>query len=117
MKVDSMEDVLSELPLFAKNERLKLRLYFLIIEWQTAYPNVDIKKQLGWAHAWVSANGRRAPKKDLVRFLNTWMKRESRMTTAHVKPSAPAAYHESKPPEEEIMTAEDFAKMRQALKK
>jgi hypothetical protein len=45
--------------------------------WKAAYPRVDIDGELRKAAAWIIANPRRAPRKDLRRFLTSWLSRAS----------------------------------------
>ena len=43
--------------------------------WTTAYPGIDIIREIGKAFAWCVSNPSRAPKKDYGRFLNSWLSR------------------------------------------
>ena len=94
------------------------RLAFLEIEWQRAYPNVQLQKQIGWAHAWLLSNGKKYT--DMGRFLNNWFRRcqqdleKAGMSTSPIQ--MPKTYKEEKPKEEEIMTADDFKKMRREIR-
>ena len=93
----------------------RLEIFQLIPKWATVY-EVDesmIMKQIEWAHVWCDANPKRAPKKDPIRFLGNWMRIARQMGTLVRR--KPAFYVESKPSENEIMTGEDWAKMREVI--
>lgn len=44
--------------------------------WQAAYGSVDIGKELKRAAAWIASNPSKAPKREVSRFLNSWLARE-----------------------------------------
>lgn len=113
-----VEDVLKGLKLFENNFGLRAKIETLLTEWKRAYPSVDIKSQLAWAHSWLSSNPKNM-KKDLPRFLNNWMKSEERRNQERrgTERRAPMLYKEHRPPEDELLTPEDFQKMREALRK
>jgi hypothetical protein len=71
--VETLEDLFRNLPKF-KNDTL--RIISLIPEWSRAYavPESAIIHQLAYAHGWILTNPKKAPKKDVVRFLFNWMR-------------------------------------------
>lgn len=71
--------------LFEKDFRLLNRFGLLRMSWSVSCPSVDIRSQIGWAHAWCVANPKKAPKKDYARFLNTWMVNEQKKATSPIK--------------------------------
>ena len=74
-----------------------------------------IEKQIPIAYAWTKANPEKAPKKQIVRFLNNWMALAKKFD--NLKPSInKPLYKEEKPPEDEVMTGEDFRKMKEAIR-
>lgn len=104
---------------FENDARLKHRLLFLEQEWHRAYPRVDLQKQLGWAHAWLISSNKRYT--DMTRFLNNWFKRcQMELEKIEVlqgpivmpKPT----FKEEKPNENDVMTEDDFKKMREAIR-
>lgn len=104
-----------KLPFFKKHA---FRIVELIPEWSRAYEATPeaIEKQIPIAHAWICSNPTRAPKKHLGRFLNTWMKKAKEYGNL-VEKKQIMCYNESKTPDEEIMTGDDFAKMREELRR
>lgn len=69
---------------FEKLPRFKphaMKIFPLIEEWAAAYdvPREAIIRQLSWAHGWCLSNPKRAPKKDIVRFLFNWMRLAKKM--------------------------------------
>lgn len=57
-----------------------LEIMMLIEVWAKAYevPREAIIRQIPIAYAWSQSNGKKAPKKHIVRFLFTWMKSAKR---------------------------------------
>lgn len=114
---------LSGLKRFEQDSRLMKRILFLEQEWMRACPDVDLQDQLGWAHYWVSTNSKGAKYRDMTRFLSNWFKncqRDISERRAWNRRSGedrriPPKYVETKPPEDEIMTGDDFKKMREII--
>lgn len=106
-------------PKFANDSKLKKRILFLEVEWHRAYPLVDLSKQLGWAHAWLVTSGKRYS--DMARFLNNWYRRcqadleKYQTSTGPIKMPTPKKYVEEKPAEDQVMSGEDFARMREHI--
>ena len=113
-----MSELLKGLRHFEKDVRLQKRIEILRLEWSRAFPHVDLKSQIQWAHAWIESNPRKA-KKDYVRFLNNWMKGEERWIQERGPESLRAPDLPPPPkydvPEDEVMTAGDFKRMKEAL--
>lgn len=57
---------------FQKDGKFVARADMMAAAWAIAYPHVDIKKQMAWAHAWLVSSGKKYT--DMGRFLNNWMK-------------------------------------------
>jgi hypothetical protein len=53
-----------------------LEIQALIDTWARSYevPREAIIRQIGLAYAWAQSNKKRAPKKQVTRFLNNWMR-------------------------------------------
>lgn len=93
-----------------------LRIMDMIPQWSDLY-NVarkTIESQIVTAHVWCNANPEKAPKKQIIRFLNTWMARAKEWGTLKDVPKKDV-YVEQKPPEDEVMGPDDFAKMREEI--
>ncbi len=89
----------------------------MIPVWAHAF-EVDEKaiiRQLGWAHGWCECNKARAPKKNIVRFLFNWMTRAKKLGNL-VSVDQDNFYKEAVPNEDEILTGEDFKRMREAIR-
>lgn len=80
-----MFEELAGLWLFEKNGTLLKRFGFLLMAWRMSCPDVNIRSQLGWAHAWCVANPKKAPKKDFARFLNYWMQGEQKKALSPIR--------------------------------
>lgn len=102
------------MPRFGKHQ---YEIVGLITEWARAYEvePAAIERQIPIAHAWINSNPKKAPKKDPVRFLNNWMRLAKKMGNLVAK--QPDRKYKEPAPEDEVMSGDDFAKMRQALKK
>ena len=105
-------------PKFAADSRLMKRLAFLEVEWRRAYQDVDLQSQAGWAHAWLITSGKKYH--DMSRFLNSWFRRcqqDLNMTKDMKGPARmPAKTYQEPKPEGEVMDAEDFSKLREAIR-
>jgi hypothetical protein len=71
--VKTIPDELRELPLYASDQRLAARFGELMGEWAKRFPEIDVLREIGNAHAWEMARQPRDRKKDRPRFLTTWM--------------------------------------------
>ena len=71
----AVSELLRGLRLYESNATLCRRFEELMKEWSRAYPDVDIAQQIVRSHAWQFSNPSRR-KKDQVRYLNNWLKRE-----------------------------------------
>lgn len=104
---------------FEQDQRLVKRILFLEQEWQRACPSVNLQDQLGWAHYWLCTNSKGAHYRDMTRFLSNWFKRcqidLERSNNSDSPIQMPKPYKEERPRDEDIMQAEDFAKMKEAL--
>lgn len=65
-----------------------LDIMALINTWAKAYevPREAIIRQIGLAYAWAQSNKKKAPKKQITRFLNSWMrlaKKHGNLVTEH----------------------------------
>lgn len=112
-----MSEWLKGLRKFEQDLKLALKIDFLALDWARSYPHVDLKSQIQWAHSWLESNPAKA-KKDNARFLNNWMKNEERRMRerrVEVFKLPPPPKIEVK--EEDVMTGEDFAAMRKAIRR
>ena len=103
----------SRMPRFKKDA---FKIFSLIDEWACAYEarREDILRQLPIAHAWVMSNPKRAPKSQIGRFLNAWMRTAKKFGNLTARESR-VSYKETLPDAADVMTAEDWAKMRQEM--
>ncbi len=109
--------ILKGLAKFENNPQLTQRIGILLMEWQRSYPNIDVRSQIQWAHCWILENPKR-DKKDYVRFLGNWMRTaQARAVERKTNVVVHKPYREEKPVEEEVMSGDDFRKMREALRK
>jgi hypothetical protein len=89
-----------------------MAVWTLIPQWAHAH-QVDeqaIIAQLYTAHAWCDSNPKKAPKKQVTRFLWSWMNAAKRYGNLKTKPTEPAP----RPPQPEgDMTFEEMVQIRQ----
>lgn len=117
-------EILKGLPLYEKDEKLCTKILFSITAWMKAYPLVDIKSQIAWAHSWEMSNPSRQ-KKDRIRFLNNWMasnqeRREAdrrTMDQRRVTPLPSPIHYEETVKEDDVMSGDDFRKMREEIQR
>ena len=85
-------------------------------DWARVYqvPSDAIERQIGIAHEWARNNPKRAPKKDILRYLHNWMAIAHRSGSLLNKETH-RLYKENSP-EDEIMSGDDFKRMRESLK-
>jgi hypothetical protein len=112
-----LEETFKNLPKF---QNQWFAIWTMIDEWARSFdvPREEIVRQLSWAHGWILSNPKKAPKKDMVRFLFNWMRKAHQMGTLK-KHRAPEKLHHDMP-REEPATEEDLRWMHdtkvQALK-
>jgi len=84
-----------------------LMIMGLIDEWATAYevPREAIERQIPIAYAWALSNPKRAPKKQIMRFLHSWMKSAKKWGNLTTEP-VDLHYHDN--PLEPDMTIEEM---------
>ena len=85
---------LLHLPLYKVDQKFCTRFNTLFSCWKTAYPNLDIMKEIEKAHAWEMSNPRNL-KTDRARFINNWLNR------VHTKANPVGTAKDSKMPWEE----------------
>jgi hypothetical protein len=53
----------------------------MIPQWAEAFETSEaaVIRQLAWAHGWIDCNPKKAPKKDVMRFLWNWMRTAKKM--------------------------------------
>jgi hypothetical protein len=102
----------NRMPRFKANA---FEIFKMIPLWAGAFEvsQESILRQIPIAHAWADSNPSRAPRKNIIRFLFNWLTKAQKYGNLSAVRSS---YKEHKPREEEIMTGEDFAKMRQILR-
>lgn len=101
---------------FEANYKLSTKINFLVIAWERSYPNIDVKSQIQWAHCWLLENPKK-DKKDYVRFLGNWMRSaQGRAAERKTNVIVHKPYKEQKPDDSEIMSGEDWSKMKGALR-
>lgn len=113
-----MHDYLNGLSLYQNDPKLQKRINFLILEWEKLFPHVDIKSQIAWAYSWEISQGPNRYKKDRARFLGNWIvEAERRRTERRTAEHKTEHYVEQKPlNEDDVMTGEDFTKMKEAIR-
>ena len=112
------EELFKGLRRFETDDKLKKKILFLVDEWIRVFPEVNYKHEIQLAHYWLVSHGVYRKRHDL--YLSNWMKKAEEMRRTKPVWGAPVPskkYIEVKPPEEEVMTAEDFAKLRQTIRK
>lgn len=97
--------MLEDLKALNKEFGLRLEINDLARNWKEAYPTLNIREQLILANTWCVTNPKKAPKKNVGRFLNTWMKRAHEWSLRLPKPKI---YVESIPDEDQLLTWEDI---------
>jgi hypothetical protein len=109
--------ILDGLTKFETNFKLNQRIGVLLMEWDRSYPNIDVRSQIQWAHCWLLENPKK-DKKDYVRFLGNWMRTaQARAVERKTNVVVHKPYVEAKPAQDDVMTGEDFKKMREAIRK
>lgn len=109
--------VLSGLKKFESNFQIASKIDALVIAWETTYTHINVHSQIQWAHTWLLENPKK-DKKDYVRYLGNWMRQaEARALDRRTNVVVHKTYKEEKPADEEVMTGEDFKKMREAIRK
>ena len=101
------EDIFINFPRFKEHS---FRIVSLIPEWARAYqvPEQAILRQLSYAHAWINANPRKAPKRDPVRFLFNWM----RLAQKYGNLKVPEPSKKVQPEKEPDMSFEEMVSIR-----
>lgn len=100
---------------FEADKKLAKRIEVLMMEWHRAYPNVDLKEQLQWAHAWLITSGKRY--QDMGRFLNNWFRRCQKDFNAN-RSFVPKyhTYQETRPKEDDVLSGDDISKMKEVIR-
>lgn len=109
-------NVLTGLKKFEENYKLNQKITFLVIEWQRIYTQIDVKSQIQWAHCWLLENPKK-DKKDYVRYLGNWMRSAQQRASERKTNMVIHKTYKEPEPEGEVMTGEDFTKMRRAIRK
>lgn len=109
-----MVDLLEGLKRFERNFSLCLEIEDLARNWKELYPNLNIREQLILANNWCVGNPLKTPKQNFVRFLNSWMKLAAQWAE---KVPRHSLYVESKPTDDEVLTGDDFKRMREAIRR
>ena len=103
---------------FPRFQKDKAKIIDLIPKWAMLY-GVDpllIEKQIIAAHVWYDANPWRAPRRCVTRALHNWMRIAQEFGKFKPEPHRPAAVSYKEPqPDGEVMTGDDFKRMREAL--
>lgn len=99
---------------FDKMPRFKSRasdIFRMIPQWAFAFevPEPEIIRQLGEAHAWIECNPKKAPKKNVMRFLNSWMHAAKRYGNLRVNRQVPVVRTADPEPD---MSVEDLLAIR-----
>jgi hypothetical protein len=94
-----------------------IEIMALLNDWSRAYevPIEMIERQIPIAYGWCLSNKKKAPKKNIIRFLFNWMRLAKKHGTLDI--SHKKMYKEDRPPEESIMTGDDFKRMRESIGK
>lgn len=101
------------LPRFKKQS---VSIFQMIPVWAKAFQvdEMAIMRQIPIAHAWADSNSKKAPKKNMIRFLFNWMTRAQKFGNLVAK-SKDLSYKESRPEDEELLTGDDFKRMRETI--
>lgn len=103
---------------FEKLPRFKMHSMEIVCkvsEWESLFhvDREEIKRQIGLAHGWIDVNPKKAPKKNVMRYLYNWLCIAQRKGSLLQRPRE--VFKELEP-ESEVMTGDDFAKMREAIR-
>lgn len=105
---------------FARDRKLMERAAILLSGWALAYPDANVDICVKEAHLWLLNN--EPHYKDMRRFLTNWMRRaqqdalDRRETERRLgERRAPKKYVEVIPADEDLMTADDWKKIRESL--
>lgn len=103
---------------FAKLPRFKdheAKLFWKIAEWSGVFgvDQSEIERQILLAHGWADSNPKKAPRSNIMRYLYNWMLIAQRKGSLLRKPRE--NFTETKPGDDEVMTAEDFQRMRENI--
>lgn len=76
---------------FPRFKHEQLTIVFMVTQWARAYgvPVEAIERQIGFAHTWCDSNKKRAPKVNVMRFLNNWMMKADSFGNLKVQQPAP----------------------------
>lgn len=87
-----------------------------VSEWSDVFEvsPAEIERQIGLAHGWILVNPKKAPKSNIMRYLYNWMLIAQRKGSLLKRPRE--NFQEQKPDEDQVMTGEDFARMRKVLR-
>lgn len=80
---------LVDLPLYAKDDKLRARWGELLATWKTAYPGLDIRTEVRKAHAWETACTTHR-KVNRPKFLTNWLNRAQERASRFQSPTAQA---------------------------
>ena len=112
-----MDDILKGMPLFENDAKLSKQIGYLKGSWSYAYPDLDLRRELGWAHAWLQSNQKRM-KKDLPRFINNWLKSAQQRSLSPIKiPQKLPPPPRYEVPEEDICTPDMFQELKEKLRR
>jgi hypothetical protein len=98
---------------FAKHQ---VKILELIPVWMDLYrvSRDQIEEQIRTAHAWILANPGRSPKSQMTRFLHNWIRIAKQY--GHFSATAtPHALWKEPGTDGEVMTGDDFKRMKEAL--
>lgn len=108
-----IEEYLKGLPLYENDAKLTGKFAFLIEGWRRSFPDVDIKSEIAWSHAWLLVHPK---KKNNARFITNWLGSAQRRISQGRPvrpPSVPPPKYDVK--DEDIMTGDDWKRMREAI--
>jgi hypothetical protein len=99
-----------------KFRTFQMQILAMVPEWAMAYdvPEAEILRQIPWAHGWILSNPRKAPKKDMVRFLFNWMRKSHQMGTLR-KHRPPEQLHHAIEPDAPLTQEELLAMHKQTI--
>ena len=109
--------ILKGLKKFENDAKLNRMIFDLYNSWVTTYTHIDVRAQIQWSHNWLLENPKK-DKKDYVRYLGNWMRNaEKRALDKRTNVVIHKTYKEEKPKLEDVMDAEDFKRLREAIRK
>jgi hypothetical protein len=110
----SPEELFKGLVRFERDESLKKKIMFMMVEWQRMFPDLNLREQIQYAHYWLLVHGVHRKRHDL--YLSNWMRKAEEIRRTKPVFGNPIKKYVEQKPTEEVMEASDFERMREAIR-